>query len=505
VIVGLDAGSVLDGFRTIRDVRSAIAIPYEFLLSPVRTNVSSESLQLPLDLPEPLAAAVENPPRLFRPIHYLGSKLRLAPAIADALDDADPTRGTVLDLFAGSGTTALALAVHRRVIAADIQEYSRVICSALLTSPQPSADIVSMFTDRLLASTPLVEALRSAVKPLVEFEEEALKAAERGDAEPICSVLEDGSLLAAERGLGECRSAELRRCLMEVTRRLSVAGLAQAPAATATRYFGGSYFSYAQAVELDCLAALASSTFPSGLTDLLTSALLSTASDIVNTVGKQFAQPIRPRAKDGGVKRHLLVKINRDRRIDARTVFLEWLGRYASYAAPGCGHVAKRMDYRDALTHFSGQYSVVYADPPYTRDHYSRFYHVLETLARRDNPSIARSPGAAEHELSRGLYRDDRHQSPFCIRSKAPNAFRELFSLASGGGANIVVSYSPFESGAHPRLMQIDALLGLAREFYRSVEVESVDGVTHSKLNHSRLNFDLPAEAEVLLVCRFKR
>ena len=28
----------------------------------------------------------------------------------------------------------------------------------------------------------------------------------------------------------------------------------------------------------------------------------------------------------------------------------------------------------------------VYADPPYTRDHYSRFYHVLETLALRDDP-----------------------------------------------------------------------------------------------------------------------
>ena len=278
--------------------------------------------------------------------------------------------------------------------------------------------------------------------------------------------------------------------------------MAGSSAATTVRYFGGAYFSYEQAVELDCLAALAADAFSPDLADLFTAALLSTASDSVNTVGKQFAQPIRPRAKHGGIKRHLLSKIDRDRRRNVQATFLEWLGRYAGHEVPGSGHVAVRADYREALKRFSGQYSVVYADPPYTRDHYSRFYHVLETMARRDNPSIARNPGAAESELSRGLYRDDRHQSPFCIKSQAAGAFRELFELASGGGANMVVSYSPFESGAHPRLMQIDALLGLAREFYPNVELESVDGVTHSKLNHSSLNFDIPDEAEVLLICR---
>lgn len=461
-------------------------------------------MQLALDLLDNPGVPHVAGPRsaTFRPIHYLGSKLRLAPAIADALDDADATRGTVLDLFAGSGTTALALAGHRRVVASDIQEYSRVICSALLTPRPPTTDIVSAFADRLRASSPSVEALRNAVEPLVEFERMALKAATHGDAEAICSVLEHGSILAAERGLCGSPSAELQGRLTEVTRRLLRAGLAGSPVATTVRYFGGAYFSYEQAVELDCLAVLASEAFPQDQADLFTAALLSTASDSVNTVGKQFAQPIRPRAKHGGAKRHLLAKIDRDRRLNVQTKFLEWLERYANHKVPGPGHVAIRADYREALKRFSGQYSVVYADPPYTRDHYSRFYHVLETMSRRDNPSIARNPGSAEHELSRGLYRDDRHQSPFCIRSQAAGAFRELFRLAASSGANMVVSYSPFESGAHPRLMHIDALLDLAREFYRSVELQSVDGVSHSKLNHSSLNFEMPAEAEVLLVCR---
>lgn len=468
---------------------------------------SEEPQQLQFDIQgeHEVSSDVVRAAAVFRPIHYLGSKLRLAPAIADALDDADATRGTVLDLFAGSGTTALALAKHRPVIASDIQEYSRVICSALLSSQLSEVDIVSVFTERLQAGSPLLDTLRKAVEPLVQFEREALQAARSGEPDAICSVLEHGSLLAAERGLTGRGSSELQIRLAEVTRRLALAGLSGSAAATAVRYFGGVYFSYAQAVELDCIAALATEAMPPELTDVLTAALLSTASDTVNTVGKQFAQPIRPKTKNGTVKQHLLKKIDRDRHFDVRATYLAWLERYARHEVPGGGHAAARADYREALTRFSGQYAVVYADPPYTRDHYSRFYHVLETLARRDNPAIARNPGSNANELSRGLYRDDRHQSPFCIRSQAAGAFRELFELASKSGANMVLSYSPFELSAHPRLMHIDALLSLAREFYRSVELESVDGVSHSKLNHSRLNFDMPPEAEVLIVCRITR
>jgi len=467
---------------------------------------SEKPQQPPLDLQgKPKLKLAQVPETaIFRPIHYLGSKFRLASAIADALDQADPTRGAVLDLFAGSGTTTLALAGRRRVIAADIQEYSRVICSALLSARTDISDSVSIFKERLQSGPPLLELLRHATQPLIQFEREALLAAKSGETEAICSVLEHGSILAAERGYFSGVSPELRSRLEDVTKRLKRAGLTGSPLATAVRYFGGAYFSYAQAVDLDCIAALMHEIEPCGSTDVFMAALMSTASDVVNTVGKQFAQPIRPKDKHGAIKKHLMPKIDRDRHLDTQQTYLTWLERYAFYVAPGSGHVAARLDYRDALTQFAGQYAVVYADPPYTRDHYSRFYHVLETMARRDNPTIARNPGADDHKLSRGLYRDDRHQSPFCIRSQAPLAFRDLFRLASQTGAQMVLSYSPFQSGAHPRLMQIDALLAIAREFYASVELDCIDGVSHSKLNHSKLNLHIPTEAEVLIVCKLK-
>jgi adenine-specific DNA-methyltransferase len=441
---------------------------------------------------------------IFRPIHYLGSKLRLAPQIAHALDCADTRRGTVLDLFAGSGTTALAMTAHRRVITSDIQEYSRVLCNALLSARPATDNLVSEFESAIQEGSASVLALKHALEPLVQFEHMALVEAAKGAPEAICSVLEHGSILAVERGVPSSAPPELFKVLKEVTDRLSRVGFLGSAEALTVRYFGGAYFSYAQALELDCLALIAKEKFSSEFSDLLTAALLSTASDTVNTVGKQFAQPLRPRNKQGVIKSHLLTKIIKDRQLSVSSTYLKWLENYVAFKVKKNNHIAVCKDYRDALNIYSGEYSVVYADPPYTRDHYSRFYHVLETIARRDNPEIALSPGSHDGELSRGLYRNDRHQSPFCIRSQVSGAFEDLFKLASKGGANMVLSYSPFESGAHPRVIKIDDLISLASKFYNSVELEVMSGVSHSKLNHSQLNFEIPSEAEVLLVCRLK-
>jgi adenine-specific DNA-methyltransferase len=54
------------------------------------------------------------------------------------------------------------------------------------------------------------------------------------------------------------------------------------------------------------------------------------------------------------------------------------------------------------------QNSTVYADPPYASVHYSRFYHVLETLVKYDYPELE----------FKGRYRGDRHQSPFSQKNQ---------------------------------------------------------------------------------------
>lgn len=421
------------------------------------------------------------PEPVWRPIHYLGSKLRLTDPICELLKEIAPS-GSACDLFAGSGTVSLALSQERSIVAADIQEYSRVICSALLQPATISSKDASEFSRRV---TRRRAELENHLEPLLAFEERAIERS-KGAPELLCDISENGCLIA-----GEPENAELASCIEEAKRRIARSKCESR--LMTTRYFGGSYFAYRQALELDCFLGAISNARETYL-----SALLSTASTIVNSVGKQFAQPMRPRRKDGTIKTHLISQMCRDRSHNVAKVFTEWLERYRSLKQ-GRGHRVIRGDYRTVLESLE-DVSVIYADPPYTRDHYSRFYHVLETMCLGDSPEVSTTLLTGEGATSRGVYRTDRHQSPFCIKSQAPGAFTDLFDRAKG--CPMLVSYSPFVKDGHPRLMTVEAISAIARKFYRGVEIVSGGLIAHSKLNRTDLHLDASSEPEVFIICR---
>lgn len=445
----------------------------------IENTCERRQLALPLEL--------NQAPPLWRPIHYLGSKLRVVDAIRENLLDLDPTLGTVCDLFAGSGTVSMALSSERNVVAADIQEYSRVICAAIL---QPVAFEESRVERLFKAVDRNRRRLEPCLEPILEFEDRAIQYAFT-DPSLLCDLVEHGSLLTAD-----ARKDLLGRALSETVSRIDKE---QERELMTTRYFGGRYFSYRQALCIDCILA-AIDELPSGLKGMCLAAVLSTASGIVNSIGKQFAQSMRLRRNDGTIKAHLITQTCRDRQQEAREVFREWLSRYRELRNSSC-HRVVRGDYRDVL-HQLDDVAVIYADPPYTRDHYSRFYHVLETLSLRDFPSISTTLLTGEGATSRGIYRTDRHQSPFCIKSEAPGAFAELFAGSANLGVPLLVSYSPFITEGHPRLMTVDAVTKLALEYYRRVEVVPAGRMTHSKLNKTELHLGTAYDAEVLIRCR---
>jgi adenine-specific DNA-methyltransferase len=90
-----------------------------------------------------------------------------------------------------------------------------------------------------------------------------------------------------------------------------------------------------------------------------------------------------------------------------------------------------QLDYLDCINTLPAG-SLIYADPPYCFVHYSRFYHILETLVEYDYPTV-------EFE---GRYRNGRHQSPFCISSQVANAFRAMFKAIKDKNCDLVLSYS---------------------------------------------------------------
>ena len=119
--------------------------------------------------------------RELRAVHYLGSKLRLLDAIRSEIGRIAGPESIVCDLFSGSGTVALALSHHWRIVAADIQEYSRVLSSALLIASRLGPE-----GEQIVAKAK-VSALRHSLDE--SFRKVARRGSERTVSEPITATL----------------------------------------------------------------------------------------------------------------------------------------------------------------------------------------------------------------------------------------------------------------------------------------------------------------------------
>ncbi len=417
----------------------------------------------------------------------MGNKSRFLDAIESAVEGVADPGATACDLFAGTAVVARRLAKSRPVVCSDVQAYSKVLAGALTQprafSPREVGNILEVARDWLSGTEP-------GVQDLLELERKAMTEASTSPG-ALADIIDFGSSSIAGRGHRELQAAkETARQILD-------------PESTAVAwYYGGVYFSYRQALELDALRHAVRALGGTQRDNTAVAALLGVASDAVSTVGNHFAQPIQPRRADGTLKRSWVTSVTRSRQISVFGGFRGWLARYAALRPTAHHCAALQADYQDTLSTLGSDVGVIYADPPYTRDHYSRFYHVLETIAVDDDPGVTTSQVASEP--SRGLYRESRHQSPFSIRTQVRPAFHELFSHGKRLDVPLVLSYSPMSGGtrARPetRLMSIQDLMALAGDYFADVRLIDVASSSHSRFNRSELNAAVDGSAEVLIV-----
>jgi len=116
---------------------------------------------------------------------------------------------------------------------------------------------------------------------------------------------------------------------------------------------------------------------------------------------------------------------------------------------------------------------VIYMDPPYTCEQYSRFYHVLETVIKYDYPQTS----------FKAKYRQDRFMSSFCYKTKVENEFNNIFNYCKLYKKILIISYSD------KSVLCIDKLCTLAKLFFSKVDLQyhnyyhSTQGKGHSKVN----------------------
>lgn len=441
----------------------------------------------------------------FRPIQYLGSKQRLAETIVSVLENIAPGGTRVGDMFSGSGVVSALLGASRPVTAIDIQAYSEVLSTALLLGGTESfaALVEPEFLERAQAFASKTTLLFA---PLIELENRAMCAAAQGNPEQLIEIIEFGSMAARAQRPTRDTPRHLAKLLDAGISELAGSGIPPSHLVT-LKYFGGPYFAYQQAIWLDAIYAASKTGLGPSTENAALAVLLSVASEVVNTVGKQFAQPMKLRKSDGSTPKLLLHRAIRDRTMDVMSVYRDWAKRWmGSVTDSRYDHRFLRGDVIDIAAK-DRECAAWYADPPYTIDHYSRFYHVLETMTLRDSPSLAEMRKHGAETTMRGLYRAGRFQSQFCVPSQAHAGFNSLFATASMRGAPLVLSYSPFDDvkGNRPRLLSLKEMVAIASAHYKKVTVLEVSEHSHRKLNSKSANKAVRGDAERLLICEARK
>jgi adenine-specific DNA methylase len=119
----------------------------------------------------------------------------------------------------------------------------------------------------------------------------------------------------------------------------------------------------------------------------------------------------------------------------------------------------------------------VYADPPYTAQQYSRFYHVLELAVDGRARVLQEARFRGVGSVTSGLYGEGKFLSDFCRSSTALGALRRVVELSRRAGASLLLSYSGSVTGntGNRRLITMDQILALVRELYGDSNVQIDD------------------------------
>jgi adenine-specific DNA methylase len=285
-----------------------------------------------------------------------------------------------VDLFTGSGAVVSYIAKRSRipVLAYDLQEYSVVLASAIIGRCRP------------LAASPLWK----------EWYERACRFVAK------TSIISEDKFTRAY--VWKCRD------WCQNQRRLPI-----------TNAYGGHYFSPKQALWLDALRATLPEEAPKKTVAL--AGLIQVASQCAAAPG-HTAQPFQPTRT---AKKFLREAWEKDIPVRIECALEEISEQYAlgsgKAAVADANDAAKRLHEGD----------LVFVDPPYSSVQYSRFYHVLETIARGECGQVS----------GVGRYPDFilRPHSKFSIKSESVEAFSTLMRTIAERNCSVIVTFPDHE------------------------------------------------------------
>ena len=317
-----------------------------------------------------------------RSAHYMGSKRALCGFLVEGISSVLPESGVVVDLMCGSGVASGAFSRLWKTYSSDAQQFCRIL-----------AVVHGGGFNRTAAQDLISNILAIFKQHFNDLQRHLADAIERED-KLFCRNTDESLLQEYKRFLISfpTLSSQNRTAYwnpqVEVNRRKENPSLY--PYCLFTTYFSNVYFGLRQSVEIDSLRFSIDQLQDENEKNWALGALIATVSALGTTYGGHFAQPPVRNYNDITLR-------NLSGIIDKRSpsIIHEFAVRLLNLSeqsqnsdrpieiVPGPWSNALSILYNE----LGSEPVLVYLDAPYTREEYSRYYHVLETLVTDTYPS----------------------------------------------------------------------------------------------------------------------
>lgn len=348
-------------------------------------------------------------------ISYMGSKRRLAPDVAKLIGQLP--EGPMLDVFSGMCAVGEAVVPQRAVWTNDIQPFPALVGKVLCCSKRAPPTSIDAYEILYPLFQRNLRALKNRFKHWFQRERRYLRTDKLADAKRGNDAL---PYVGSSPRLDRERARLARKPDTFPYRLLTIT-------------YSGTFFGVGQCAEIDSVryaidVAHADQKITREEWCWFLIALGLVCARVNNSTG-QFAQYLTPTERN-------LHRVMQKRR---RSIWTEFVDVLPTLTALGDSpwrsqNRSYRMDAVALLTRLSKSAekpSVVYADPPYSKAQYSRYYHLLDVLLEYNYPAVT----------GKGRYPLARYQTPYSNAATVDPAITALVRAVARLRASLILSY----------------------------------------------------------------
>jgi len=319
-----------------------------------------------------------------RSAHYMGSKAFFAPYLSEIMHTLLPADTTVIDLMCGSGAASGYFAHEWKTLASDAQEFSRLLATVQGGGfdGKRALEVADNVLD--LARTHY-ETIPDCIKKHIDIESDFLS------SELSSTVRSELYKWISKYPRVNNSQDSLSGSFAELVeeRRLDKKF---APYLLFSTYYANLFFGVRQSAEIDSLRYAIAQIQDDNERSWALGALLCATSSCAYSYGGHFAQPKLDGSDEARLNLHAAdLVVTRGLSVSHEFfVRLTSLGEESSRTRHAVKSISGPWEraFEEAEKCLKNDSVCVYLDPPYTRDEYSRYYHILETLVRYDYPVV---------------------------------------------------------------------------------------------------------------------